>query len=127
MNPTQYIPGVCNIGEAEIARRKRIGWIGLIFTGALWAILFATAAPAWLRFVLFFPAAMSATGFIQGFSHFCAGFGMKGVFNFGTELYKTDTVAQAEYRAKDKRKAQVIFLYSILVGILVAAVAYLIH
>lgn len=124
MNPSHYIPGVCNIGEAEIAQRKRIGWIGLAVTAVLWALLAYFNAPAWSRLVIFFPAAMSATGFIQGFSHFCAGFGMRGVFNFGTELYKTDTVSQAEYRAKDKHKARLIFAYSILVGILVAVIAY---
>ncbi len=75
--------------------------------------------------LLFFPAAMSATGFIQGFMHFCAGFGMKGVLNFSPELYKIDTVREAEFRAKDRRKAQIIFAYSILTGLIVAALAYL--
>ena len=128
MNATkaQYVPGVCNIGEAEIAQRTRIGWIGLAVTVVLWALLLFFQAPAWLRLILFFPAAFSAAGFIQGFSHFCAGFGMCGVFNFGTELYKTDTVAQAEFRAKDRRKAQQIFAYSVLAGLVVAAAAFLI-
>ena len=48
---------------------------------------------------------------------------MKGVFNFGTELYKTETVAQAEFRAMDRRKAQRFFVYSILVGIAAALIA----
>ena len=125
MNSSQYVPGVCNIGKAEIAQRQKMGWIGLIFTGALWAILFATrVAPVW-RLALAVPAAMSATGFIQSFMHFCAGFGMMGVFNFGSELRQTETVEQKEFRAKDRRKAMIIFAYSILAGLVVAYLAYL--
>jgi hypothetical protein len=124
MTADQYIPGVCNIGEAEIAQRKRIGYIALVVTLVGWALLWYSGVPALWRLVLVIPAAMSATGFLQGFMHFCAGFGMRGTFNFGPELYKTETVKQAEFRAKDKRKAQTIFAYSVAIGIVVAAVAY---
>jgi hypothetical protein len=124
--PQTYIPGVCNIGEAEIDARKRIGWIGLAVTIVVWILLDLLKVAPWLKLIIFLPAAMSATGFIQGFSHFCAGFGMRGVFNFGDTLNKTDTVEQAEFRAQDKKKARAIFLYSILAGIIVAAVAYLV-
>jgi hypothetical protein len=116
----EYIPGVCNIGPAEIGMRRRGGWLGLVATIVLWAAfwLFRVAAP-W-RLFLFLPAAMGATGFLQAAMHFCAGFGMKGVFNFGSQLGKTDSVEQADFRAKDRRKARLIGLYSILIGIAVA-------
>jgi len=35
MNDNVYIPGVCNIGPAEIAMRKRVGWGALAVTVAL--------------------------------------------------------------------------------------------
>ena len=125
MIATQYIPGVCNIGEAEIKQRQRVGWIGLVVTIAAWGLLTFLPVPAVWKLLLFFPAAMSASGFIQAFTSFCAGFGMRGVFNFGTQLYKTDNVTQASFRAKDKRKAQLIFVYSILIGLVVAYLAFL--
>ena len=34
---TEYIPGVCNIGPAEIGRRRQIGWVGSGATILLWA------------------------------------------------------------------------------------------
>ena len=40
-DPTGYQPGVCNIGPAEIARRRRAGHTGLLATVALFAILVA--------------------------------------------------------------------------------------
>ena len=124
---SQYIPGVCNIGSAEIAARKRSGLIGLIVTSILWiAFAYFDLASSWFL-VLFFPATMSATGFIQGFNHFCAGFGIRGLFNFGSTVGNTDTVSQAEFRTKDKKKAQQIFVYSVLVGLAVALVGYFIH
>ena len=119
---TEYIPGVCNIGPAEIGRRRRAGWIGAVATVALWAILWIFKVPAQWRLFLFFPASMAATGFLQAALHFCAGFGMRGIFNFGPVVGVTDSVEQAEFRRKDRTKARLIGLYSAFIGVGVAIV-----
>jgi len=121
-----YVPGVCNIGPAEIRMRKRLGWWGFIATVVLWALLIWLGAPAWWRLILFIPVFFSANGFLQGFMHFCAGFGMRGLFNFGPSVGKTDTVSQAEFRALDRKKSQQIFFYATLIAIAVALVAFFI-
>src|SRR3989344_3711265 len=120
----KYIPGVCNIGLAEIKKRKQAGWLGLIATIALWAVfVWFSVAPAW-RLLLFFPAMMSATGFLQAYMHFCAYFGFASLFNFG-DVGKTDSVSQAEFREKDRHRAWQIIIYSVLVGAAIALLAYL--
>jgi hypothetical protein len=119
----QYIPGVCNIGEEEINMRKRSGRIGLIATIVLWALFIWFNVPQVWRLTLFIPAMMSATGFLQAYMHFCAYFGFASLFNFG-DVGKTDSVSQAEFRVKDRRKAWQIILYSVLIGAVVAMVAY---
>lgn len=116
----EYVPGVCNIGAAEIRLRRRSGWLGLGATIALWLAFLILRIPAPWRLFLFLPAALGATGFLQAAMHFCAGFGMSGVFNFGKETGKTDTVEQAEFRRMDRRKAALIGLYSLLIGLAVA-------
>jgi hypothetical protein len=122
-NTDHYIPGVCNIGPAEIEMRKRLGWWGLFVTIVIWALLVWFQVPVAWRLVLIIPAFFSANGFLQGFMHFCAGFGMRGLFNFGPQVGKTDTVSQAEFRAKDRKKAQEIFVYATIIAIAVAVVA----
>lgn len=119
----KYIPGVCNIGPAEINKRKQAGWIGLIATIALWVIFIWFDIPSIWRPTLFLPAMMSATGFLQAYMHFCAYFGFASLFNFG-DVGKTESVSQAELRAKDKRKAWQIVIYAILIGLAVALIAY---
>jgi len=120
----QYIPGVCNIGPAEIALRKGFGWIGLSFTALLWVLFaFFDVGKFWFA-LLFFPSAISAVGFIQGMMHFCAAFGLRNLFNVGSELGKTDTVTQAEFRAQDRTKAWRIIAYSALAGLSVTLLAY---
>ncbi len=115
-----YVPGVCNIGRAEIGKRKRAGWVGTIVTVAVWVVLlFAHVPPAW-RLLLFLPAALAASGFLQAYMHFCAGFGSRGLFNFGPEAGKTETVTQAEFRAKDRKKARQIIVLSACIGAVVA-------
>ena len=119
----KYIPGVCNIGPEEIKKRKQSGWIGLIATIALWAIFIWFDIPSIWRLTLFFPAMMSATGFLQAYMHFCVYFGFANLFNFG-DVGKTDSVFQAEFRKNDRRKAWQIVSYSILISLIITFVAY---
>ena len=122
-----YIPGVCNIGRAEIAKRKQAGWVGVIATIAVWIVLFAVRVQAAWQLLLFIPASLAASGFLQAYMHFCAGFGSRGLFNFGPEAGKTETVAQAEFRAKDRKKARQILGLSLIIGVVVAVVAYFVQ
>lgn len=126
MSKSEYIPGVCNIGPAERRARRKGGWIGLGMTVLLWVIFIVIQVPQVWRFFIFLPASMAATGFLQSAFHFCAGFGMKGVFNFGPEVGKTDTVMQAEFRKKDRQKALFILLLSVIAGTVAAVTAFLI-
>jgi hypothetical protein len=124
VNEPQYVPGVCNIGPAEIAVRKRFGWTGLGLTALLWALFASVHAGRVWFLLLFFPSAISAVGFIQGTMHFCAAYGLRSVFNVASEVGRTDTVLQAEFRAQDKKKARQILGLSVLIGLLAALVAF---
>ena len=119
-----YEPGVCNIGPAEIGRRRRIGWLGLIAGVLLLGVLVFVGAPAWSRLFVFLPVALAASGFLQAHFHFCSGFAARGVYNFGN-LGPVQRVADAADRARDKRRAMSINLASVAVGIAVAVVAFL--
>lgn len=78
--------------------------MGLITTTVLWVLfIWLDVTPAW-RLLLFLPAMISATGFLQSYMHFCAYFGLANLFNFD-DVGKTDTITQAEFHAKDRRKA----------------------
>ncbi len=119
-----YQPGVCNIGPAEIAARRRTGHIGVLATVIAFVLLVGIGAPAPWRLLLFLPAMGAATGYLQAALHFCANFGMRGVFNFSDRLRDTESVAAAEARAQDRRKALQIIGLSVLAGAVVAIVAF---
>ena len=120
----KYIPGTCNIGKAEIQRRWLIGWTSLAVLVVLWACSVVLGISPLCRLLLFFPAMFAAIGFLQAGLHFCAKFGLAGVFNLGPNVGMTDTVEQAENRKKDRRKALAIIGLSLLAGGTIAAVAY---
>ena len=122
----KYIPGVCNIGPAEIRTRKLFGWLCLLATVVLWGICAWWGLPAAWKLIIFISAFCSAVGFLQGFMHFCAAFGLSGLFNFGTEVGRADTVSQAEFRKMDRRKAWQIFGYAALIAFVIAVLAYFI-
>ena len=75
---SEYRPGVCNIGPAEIARRRMAGHVGLIATLGLLAFLIVIGAPPVMRLLVVLPAAASASGYLQAWLKFCAGFGSRG-------------------------------------------------
>ncbi len=119
----KYVPGVCNIGQAEITQRNRVGMIGIVTTVILWAGLIYLQAPHWLKFVVAIPAMMAASGYIQAYLHFCAAFGFMGVFNLDKDAGKTDSIQQAEFRAQDRAKAMKIFLAAFAIGIAAGFIA----
>ena len=119
-----YQPGVCNLGPAEIARRRRTGHVGLIAAVALFAILVAVGAPPVARLLVAIPAILSASGYLQAYFKFCAGFGAAGVYNFD-DVGTTDKVADAAAKALDRARATRIGLYSFAIGAVVGLLAVL--
>ena len=120
----EYQPGVCNIGPAEIARRRMSGHLALAVTAIGFAVLVGLGLPHWTRLLLLLPAAGAATGYIQAQLHFCAGFGSRGVFNFGA-LGNVRSVQDLEARRADMRRSLQIGLAALAIGLAVAMVATL--
>jgi hypothetical protein len=120
--PADYEPGDCNIGPAEIARRRRAGHIGLVASLALSAALVAVDAPNWTRLLIAIPAIGAASGYIQARLKFCAGFGSLGVFNF-SEVGPTERVADDADRARDRSRARQIGAASIAIGLAAGLIA----
>jgi len=110
-----YQPGMCNIGPAEIARRRRAGHVGLATALVLLTGLAAIDAPRLSRLLVGLPAAVAASGYLQARLRFCAGFGSQGVFNFG-EVGRTQQVEDADARRLDRARSRQIGLASAAIG-----------
>lgn len=119
-----YLPGVCNIGPAEIARRRRVGHVGLVVSIALLVALVALGVPPWVRLLVALPATLAAAGYLQAWLRFCAGFGFLGVINFG-EVGRVDEVSDPASRARDRTRALQIGLASLAIGAAVGLAAVL--
>ena len=118
----EYRPGVCNIGPEEIARRRRSGHVALLITVVLLAVLVAIGAPPLARLLLILPAGAAASGYLQAWLKFCAGFGARGVFNFGP-VGPMHEVLDDDAKAQDRRRARQIGLASLAIGVAVGAIA----
>ncbi len=107
--PGEYRPGACNIGPAEIARRRRAGYTGLAAAGVLAVALVALDAPTAARWLVALPLAGGAVGFLQARFRFCAAYGMAGVRNFA-ELGSVERVEDTAARRADRSRAVAISL-----------------
>jgi hypothetical protein len=119
-----YEPGVCNIGPAEIARRRRAGHAGLIATVAILGTLILIDFHPLARLVVIVPASVSASGYLQARLKFCAGYGQLGVFNLGP-LGERTAINDTDALARDRRRARQISLTSFAIGIAVGSAAVL--
>jgi hypothetical protein len=119
---TEYVPGVCNIGPAEIGRRRRAGHVGSAATLVLLALLLRARAPRPARLLVALPATSAASGYLQARRRFCAGFGARGVANFGP-LGSWEVVTDPEARARDRATSRRIGAASAAVGLVVALAA----
>jgi hypothetical protein len=78
-----YRAGACNIGPAEIARRRRAGLSGLLTAGTLAILMFIAGTDPVLRWIVAVPLYLGLLGMIQARLRFCVAFGLAGLRNFG--------------------------------------------
>lgn len=115
---------MCNIGPAEIARRRQAGHAGALASIGLLAVLVVADAPAPARLALALPVALAASGYLQAWLKFCVGFGSRGIFNFGA-LGQAEQVVDDASRARDRSKSRRIGLASLAIGVAVGVAAAL--
>ena len=120
--PLDYQPGVCNIGPAEIARRRRAGTSGSSPASGCSRSSSLVDAPAPARLLVALPAIAAASGYLQARYHFCAGFGSRGVYNFG-EVGPMIEVVDPEAKARDRARARQIGFASVAIGVAVGVIA----
>jgi hypothetical protein len=118
-----YQPGVCNIGPAEISRRRKIGHLGVALTLVILMVELAVGWPAWTRLVTGLTVGLAASGYLQAYYHFCAGFGSRGVYNFASPGQVNNVSDRAAHLA-DLAKARRIELMALGVGLLFALAAF---
>jgi hypothetical protein len=124
MQPTtEYVPGVCNIGDVEVRNRRSIGRGALVVTVALGVGLMVIDAPPAVFVLLALPGFVMATGFLQARSRFCTGYGMAGMSNFSDQRGAGVKTEAPAHRAADRGRAKVITTYSAIAGLLVGLVA----
>lgn len=97
-----YIPGTCNLGKAEVRRRQFVALLGLVLT--IFSALGLWQGSLLMRFTIFLPLFIFATGFIQSRRKFCMAYGFSGAFNLG-RLGELSRVQDPADRAADRKTA----------------------
>lgn len=117
-----YVPGSCNIGELEIRRRYRNGYLGIGVALALMMIIHLTEAYH-LKWLVFIPVFYGLSGFIQARMHFCYLYGLNKIFSVSGKQ-KFGRVENQEAIQKDRRTAWRIILMSFVGSLLFTWIYY---
>ncbi len=125
MTAAQYQPGKCNIGGPEVRHRKAAGWLGLTLAVGLWAAFeqFDTVPAA--RLIIFFPAFLTALGFLQARRRFCVAYGLAGSYNVSSAAPHTSRIENPDDRLKDRKFSIQLLTQSFLIALLAALLCYL--
>jgi hypothetical protein len=116
---TEYIPGTCNIGRHEIAKRNRLAIAGLVlFVMYAMIIYFLSLEREW-RLLIFIPAFITAYGFLQARMQFCAALGFKGLSRMGT-----DVASHGDHISRDRKRAVKIIIYAFVAAAFATAIVY---
>jgi len=107
----------CNIGPAEIARRRRSATAASGATAVIAVMLVGFDAPVAVRVLIWPIATAAAVTWLQVVHRFCVAFGALGLENFGRlgEERSVDTAV----RAADRRRAIQLVLEGGLIGVIV--------
>ena len=107
----------CNIGPAEIARRRRMAILLTVLTGLMVAAIVVAQVPMLGRLAVFpFAAAVGVT-WLQVIRKFCVHFGAFGLENFG-ELGEEHRVGP-EIRQADLRQSVEMIVEGLVFGLVV--------
>ncbi len=122
----QYVPGECNIGLAQIKRRKRNGLIFAVL--ALLYLLYAFAdGMDNLKVALFFVLSfVSAISFMQARRHFCVAHGLTGTEYF-SKLSKAKSDDKSKSRQKDLLASGRIVLNAFAISLAITVVVFMVQ
>ena len=121
-----YQAGVCNIGGAEVARRRQVAILGgvLFLALALYSIIQNFSPIATL--VLIAPASIFAIGFVQSRKRFCLAYGLMGTFNF-QKLGSITKVEDKAALAADRKMAFQIIVQSMGLALILTSIIALVN
>lgn len=118
-----YVPGVCNIGKREVARRRNAFILAIIAT-IVWAtLLFYFQLDKVFRLSLIIPTMALGVTFQQWYNRFCIAYAYWGVFNF-KDITKPDKVKKDDWKQKDLAKARGILFASFVYALIITLTAY---
>ena len=123
MAATQYVPGICNIGEAEIRSRRRGGLVALGTTFAGFVVFHAIGASPGVHLFLFLPALGAALGLLQAARRFCIHYGWSSLFNFGSLGRVHRAGGTADERRRDRQAAIRLIVMSVAAAAIFAVLA----
>ena len=108
----------CNIGPAEIARRRRSAIVFTIVASALALALVVSDLPPVARLGLWPFATAAAITWLQVVHRFCIAFGAVGIENLGA--IGQEVRVDSEQRAADRRRAVQLVVEGSVIGAIVS-------
>lgn len=117
MTQSFYIPGVCNMNQAEVDFRKKGGYLFGATGVLLLILLFLFSVPAIFGFTMLIPIWVAALQYIQVRHRFCVRFAAQSKFST-SKIFGMVGKASPEQRSLDNRLALRLHIQAFAVGLI---------
>jgi len=119
---TDYESGVCNINQSE-SRKRYAGGLLSLFAASFISVSYILNGSLMLLFLVALTSIFGVQGVLQGRENFCVAHAKQGTHRTGDE---TEKVSDEGDKEADSSKANSIILKSVLTGLALTALVYII-
>lgn len=120
-----YIPGVCNIGKAEVERRKSKFKFSIVLLILVTIVFLLIDSNTLLLGFLIGLATYASILFFQIRQKFCIAFGWFNLYNFGELNSKKVRITTNEFRQKDRLQVAKILAFSLATTVIYIGLIFL--
>jgi len=122
IDTSNYIPGVCNINQEEIAARRMTGHAGVVLFIAIAAVLFLSHAEPLFRLFLFIPAFLAVIGYMQAMNSFCVRYAAAGKQNASNAHPGAQDINNPSAVGSDRQRALKMVIQSAVIAVLITII-----
>ena len=119
MKNSEYIPGKCNINSDEIGSRFRGAVLSFFVASIILLFLLVFSNNKYFRLVLLPPVFLMVLNLLQTEQKFCVFYALNGEENSKNGSNKTSKVKSLDDRKKDRTKAYVLILISLIISAII--------
>lgn len=118
-----YIPGMCNINQAEIAYRRKWAYGGIGLALIILVGLLAVDVNPFIRLIIFLPLFVGTINALQVKNKFCVSYAASGQHNANEGSTQASEITDSVAHKADKARAKKMNIQALFISVIVTVIS----